>query len=406
MHYISHTFLDINVDTVPQSIYKCEICGNKNRSLGSSKKHVNKVHNLQYEDYIDRYGSAGVQEVEFSCGICEAVMSCNGVTIASHMSAIHKLTMAEYQAKHVKVKTVKPGNEVGMPDLDDQAAVSLLTPITGLECSGVQVKQELQEGEQTQQGEEEKKEQTEQQEGQEEDSGGVFGEWPEERPWYQSCLYTCQVCHSPYYSTSALNNHAKSKHGLDREAYLAQFGEAGTSLQDYDCKLCGRTLKCEGKALGSHMKNVHKMTIEQYSELYEPERHSYHDPNLYCEHYLIETEEGAQEDLEIIEQDSNEVSNDSSSLNPLSHIGIENIIGASSVDEDGVFENVGMIDSNPVEEPIQQKKCERNILLNRLLDRPVAPVDDTCSSLHTDSFVDMGGSSSAVDYVESVVESE
>ena len=71
-----------------------------------------------------------------------------------------------------------------------------------------------------------------------------------------------------------------------------------------------------------------------------------------------------------------------------------------------MFENVGMIDSNPVEEPIQQKKCERNILLNRLLDRPVAPVDDTCSSLHTDSFVDMGGSSSAVDYVESVVESE
>jgi len=307
-------------------IWKCNICGNKNRSLGSSKKHVHKMHNISYEDYIAQYGSQGIIEIDFSCAICRANMSCNGVTISSHLSNIHKLTLQEYEAKYVK-ETVSSDSKDNLDLIDDKSTINLLTPITemgggnGMELN-VKIKEEKEDLP---------------------DTSSMFqvsnpfqDVTKEDRPWYQQCLYVCQICQSTYYSTSALNNHTKVKHNMERDAYLAEFGDKGKLIEDYTCKVCNRVMKCEGKALGSHMKNVHKMSIEEYSRIHEPNRNTEHDPNFYNESYQIEMDDvdnDAMEDIGIDHEDPlvNETSKDST-FDPLADIEIGNVISGEQLD--------------------------------------------------------------------------
>eukprot|EP00092_Neocalanus_flemingeri_P006549 GFUD01007060.1.p1 GENE.GFUD01007060.1~~GFUD01007060.1.p1 ORF type:complete len:649 (+),score=134.81 GFUD01007060.1:224-1948(+) len=306
-------------------IWKCNICGNKNRSLGSSKKHVHKMHNISYEDYIAQYGNQGIVEHDFTCTICQATMSCNGVTISSHLSNIHKLTLQEYENKYVK-ETITADTKDNL-DMDDKSTINLLTPITEMDgAAGGEVNLKIKE---------EKMEQP--------DSNLIFNVQnlfqdvtKEDRPWYQQCLYVCQICQSTYYSTSALNNHAKVKHNIEREQYLVQFGTKGKLIEDYTCKICNRVMKCEGKALGSHMKNVHKMSIEEYTRVHEPDRNTEQDPHFYNESYQIEMDDqdddDAMEDIGIDHDTSiNETSKDSV-YDPLADIEIANVVSGENLD--------------------------------------------------------------------------
>jgi hypothetical protein len=60
---------------------------------------------------------------------------------------------------------------------------------------------------------------------------------------------------------------------MEREEYIQRFGNhAGRIIEDYECKLCHRVLKCEGRSLNAHMRNCHKMGIIEYSRKYEEGR--------------------------------------------------------------------------------------------------------------------------------------
>ena len=309
-------------------IWKCNICGNKNRSLGSSKKHVHKMHNISYEDYLAQYGNQGIFECDFTCTICQAVMSCNGVTISSHLSNIHKLTLQEYENKYVKEKiNIENKESKDNLDLDDKSTINLLTPITEMEGGVGAVELKIKE---------EKMDPPS-------PSPAIKVRNPfqdvtkEDRPWYQQCLYVCQICQSTYYSTSALNNHTKVKHNMERDAYLSQFGDKGKLIEDYSCKICNRVMKCEGKALGSHMKNVHKMSIEEYTRLHEPDRNTEHDPNFYNESYQIEIDqELEEEEIDNIGIDPEDpLVNDTgkeSGFDPLADIEIGNVVSGENFD--------------------------------------------------------------------------
>ncbi len=128
-----------------------------------------------------------------------------------------------------------------------------------------------------------------------------------DRPWYQKCQYFCQICNQSYFSISALRNHTKvnfnlkinfpwkstfltnfwitsslfvfcwqpktcfnfvqNKHNMDRDTYVSIYGiDAGKVIEDYNCKICNRRVKCEGRSLNSHMRNCHKMSILEYSK--------------------------------------------------------------------------------------------------------------------------------------------
>jgi len=255
-------------------LWKCLICGNKNKSLGSSKKHIHRVHSLPYEDYVQKYGTDGITEVNFKCRICKSSMSCNGVTIASHLLNNHKLTIGDYEKSY-------------------------------LSASGTEDQVEGQEEEEEQQL------QQQQQQSQsvvQEPEHFLFaksltpnssGEPRKEKQWYQKCKYYCQICNNPYFSISALRNHTRVKHNMDRDTYVGIYGvNAGREIEDYECKICHRILKCEGRSLNAHMRNCHKMGILEYSNKYESQRGTNEDPNYYNEHYQIEMEndEGEEEE--------------------------------------------------------------------------------------------------------------
>jgi hypothetical protein len=228
-------------------IWKCQLCGNKNRSMGSSKKHVQKAHSMSYEEYHEQFGTEGIMEFDFKCRLCSVVMSCNGVTIASHLLNNHRLTLGEYEKKYLKKGNVAPGS----PDIIERVPSG-----SGGSGFGGHFLASLKEDKQSR--EEEARQPTDKEAA---------------KAWYQKCQYICQLCKNTYFSISALRNHVKVKHNMERDEYVERFGtQAGRIIEDYECKLCHRVLKCEGRSLNAHMRNCHKMGIIEYSRRYESER--------------------------------------------------------------------------------------------------------------------------------------
>ncbi len=170
-------------------IWKCQLCGNKNRSMGSSKKHVMKAHNMTYDDYHAEFGTEGISEFDFKCRLCRAVMSCNGVTIASHLLNNHRLTLAEYEKKHLK----KGVDGATSPDIVERSS-------SGLLLQGDHFLASLKTDKRRRFSEER--------------SGPTEKE--ANKAWYQKCQYICQLCKNTYYSISALRNHVKAGLGKTR----------------------------------------------------------------------------------------------------------------------------------------------------------------------------------------------
>jgi len=238
--------------------------------------------------------------------------------------------LQEYENKYVKEKIT--GDSKDNLEMDDKSTINLLTPITEMAGGVGDVELKIKEEKMDPPEEEEEEEDVEM------TLRNPFHDvTKEDRPWYQQCLYVCQICQSTYYSTSALNNHTKVKHNMEREAYLAQFGTKGKLIEDYNCKICNRVMKCEGKALGSHMKNVHKMSIEEYTRVHEPDRNTEHDPNFYNESYQIEIGGGEEEeedigDIGVDHEDplTNSALKDSS-YDPLADIEIGNVVSGENL---------------------------------------------------------------------------
>ena len=262
-----------------KSYWACNICGTKNRSLGSSKKHVQTVHHITYDEYITAYGNNGIHQVDFTCVLCNSVMSCNGVTVANHLINTHKLTLSMYEARHLN-------RELLAEDTSEEAEENLVSTV-GVENIKKEVEEEI-------------------------PNPSVYKNESftpvtrEDRPWYQQCLYVCQLCGASYFSSSALNNHCKRRHNIGRENYIEKFGDTGKFLEYYSCKICNKSFKCEGKALAAHTSSVHKMSLESYSSLYEPDKNSEVNPSLDSEYYQIELNNDEDDESELDHFDDNE----------------------------------------------------------------------------------------------------
>ena len=224
---------------------------------------------MHYEDYFDKFGNAGIHEVVFRCKMCAATMSCNGVTIASHLLNNHKFTLTEYEKTYLKNGEEEEEEEM-MMEAQPQDGEHFLA---GMKTDGsdpinppAMSKEEM---------------------------------LRKDKPWYQKCKYFCQICNNPYFSISALRNHTKVKHNMDRDTYVGIYGlDAGRVIEDYSCKICNRTLKCEGRSLNAHMRNCHKIGIVEYSKRYESQRNTLEDPNYYSETYQIEMENDEEQEGE------------------------------------------------------------------------------------------------------------
>lgn len=111
---------------------------------------------------------------------------------------------------------------------------------------------------------------------------------------------------------------------MDRDTYVGIYGiDAGKVIEDYNCKICERRIKCEGRSLNSHMRNCHKIGILEYSKRYEAEKHyngDQDDPNYYNQAYEIEMDNSEIEnDQGLMEYQEGEEEEMDDSLDPLSN---------------------------------------------------------------------------------------
>jgi len=233
--------------------WKCVICGKKNKSLGCSKKHISQVHEMGYETYLAEYGTQGIFEVDFQCAICQATMSCNGVSISNHLSNNHHLSLQQYESKYIRHNEEPPAIENEKGNLNS-----------------FEIQEKFQKS---------------------------------NRRWYQKCFWTCQFCNTTYGSTTAIYNHVKDKHSMDKETYLEKFGDAGKVVERYTCKICQRDMKCDAKTIHTHMKYVHKIALKEYSQQYHSEENEENEeteekekPYYHDETYHIEYERGEEDD--------------------------------------------------------------------------------------------------------------
>jgi len=196
--------------------WKCQMCGMKNKSLGSSKKHISKTHEIDYDEYLSMFGTQGIYEVDFNCKLCQAVLSCNGVSIANHLTNNHHLTLQEYELQYLNEESTQ----------DEKIGNTQLALISG-----------------------------------------VVEDNPS-RKWYQQCVWICQVCHMSYGSSTSLFIHVKDKHLLEKTSYIETYGNQGKVVKRYKCQICFRDMKCDGKTIHAHMKSVHNTSLKDYSKKY------------------------------------------------------------------------------------------------------------------------------------------
>ena len=123
-------------------------------------------------------------------------MSCNGVTIASHLLNNHKLTLNDYEREYLigsdsgkepikEMPPIKPPAATVQSQVVEgdhfladamESQMPLLVPQANLSREEIAARRD--------------------------------------RPWYQKCQYFCQICNQSYFSISALRNHTKVYSGV------------------------------------------------------------------------------------------------------------------------------------------------------------------------------------------------
>ena len=97
------------------------------------------------------------------------------------------------------------------------------------------------------------------------------------RPWYDGSEYKCNFCPHVVKSKVLIIGHVKQRHremisrSLCLQEIISSIEDGFTVLREaeYICKLCGIVVKKNKISLKYHLKNSHKMSLENYEEQFE-----------------------------------------------------------------------------------------------------------------------------------------
>jgi len=99
-------------DQWDRCLYQCAVCSCKYADRRVLRSHVIQTHNMDYKVYLEQFGDPEVACPKWQCLICRSSIKFARSSIEAHTRHLHRLTLADYEAKY----GVPPENEEGSND--------------------------------------------------------------------------------------------------------------------------------------------------------------------------------------------------------------------------------------------------------------------------------------------------
>ena len=85
-----------------------------------------------------------------------------------------------------------------------------------------------------------------------------------ERDKWNRCKFTCGLCDLVTVDSRQMRLHIATHHGMSMDAYTKQYGTTEIVTKKFHCELCNSEMKFCRQNIYAHMKDVHKITLQDY----------------------------------------------------------------------------------------------------------------------------------------------
>ena len=83
-------------------------------------------------------------------------------------------------------------------------------------------------------------------------------------PWYNGCLYSCQLCKRQFFEKVPFKQHVENVHEIFFEEYQEKHEEQGTLKNTHECEVCGKGVLWNKGSLERHITKQHDITLEKF----------------------------------------------------------------------------------------------------------------------------------------------
>ena len=85
-----------------------------------------------------------------------------------------------------------------------------------------------------------------------------------ERDKWNRCKFACGLCDLVTVDSRQMRLHIATHHGMSMDAYTKQYGTTEIVTKKFHCELCNSEMKFCRQNIYAHMKDVHKITLQDY----------------------------------------------------------------------------------------------------------------------------------------------
>eukprot|EP00095_Tigriopus_kingsejongensis_P008992 maker-scaffold783_size97670-snap-gene-0.20 protein:Tk08992 transcript:maker-scaffold783_size97670-snap-gene-0.20-mRNA-1 annotation:"hypothetical protein HMPREF1544_09400" len=223
-----------------QCVYQCCFCGKSTQSRSSMTSHIHNSHGIPIKEYKEKnYPDIEVETRWFQCRLCSARTKFVKDCIAPHLKMSHNMEIEHYEKNCMQPEdwpttsgTLVSKSEpklVASPPAQSVAKPSCSTPLLVGKLSNSSVN------------------------------------LSKEDKWNR-CRFKCVLCKWTNVDSRQMRAHIATKHHMNYETYVQANGTAEVVTVKFQCELCNSEMKHCRQNIYAHMKDVHKITLDEYED--------------------------------------------------------------------------------------------------------------------------------------------
>lgn len=233
-----------------QCKYECCFCKRTTMSRSSMTSHIHNTHGIPIKEYKEsNYPDIEVETNWFQCRLCPARTKFVKDCIAPHLKMSHNMDIEVYE-RDIMQPEDWPYEVIPEPSLRHEMRNKKQSP-----QQPVQLQQPLRTPVRPQQP---------RHVGGSGGAGQEGGDTNSERDKWNRCKFACGLCELVTVDSRQMRLHIATHHGLSMDAYTKQYGTTEIVTKKFRCELCNSEMKFCRQNIYAHMKDVHKITLNDY----------------------------------------------------------------------------------------------------------------------------------------------
>jgi len=226
-----------------QCSYRCGICAKASNSRNSINSHINNDHGISSRDYKENYPSIEVNTVWFLCRLCGNKVKFVKDCVVPHLKMCHTMELTTYESDWMQPEDWPSHPQYQPPDGKASTQESRRSSVQSVD-SGPGDLVIVDRGER-------------------QESPGRPG--PD---IWNRCQFQCRICQLVVTDRRIIKSHVATSHSIKYTEYLDQYGDPEIPTEKWVCAICGSETRHARNDIYIHLRDVHKMTVDQYANQY------------------------------------------------------------------------------------------------------------------------------------------